>query len=205
MKLTIDTASQTLTRADGNDTAELPLYSREAWELLSREWIRVGWNQKYQYTFSWFGRPVIQLPEDLVRIQEVIYSVKPDLIVETGVAHGGSLIFYSSLCQAMGKGRVIGIDIEIRPHNREALEAHPMRRHIHLIERSSTDPETIDEVLRLAQNRPRVMVMLMNKDTVLIMPTTGIKEVKDQVCHPGHDRNNTSVILYDSPLLFLFY
>src|SRR5438552_10863236 len=126
MKLTIDTASQTLTRADGNDTAELPLYSREAWELVSREWIRVGWNQKYQYTFSWFGRPVIQLPEDLVRIQEVIYSVKPDVVVETGVAHGGSLIFYSSLCEAMGKGRVIGIDIEIRPHNREAIEAHEL-------------------------------------------------------------------------------
>ena len=165
MKLTIDTASQTLTRADGDDTAELPLYSREAWELVSREWIRVGWNQKYQYTFSWFGRPVIQLPEDLVRIQEVIYSVKPDLIVETGVAHGGSLIFYSSLCQAMGKGRVIGIDIEIRPHNREAIEAHELAHRITLVEGSSTDPAVVAKVESLIKPRDSVLVLLDSNHT----------------------------------------
>ena len=74
----------------------------------------VGWNEKYSYTFSWMGRPIIQLPEDMVRMQEVIYEVQPDVIVETGVAHGGSLIFYASLCKAMGTGRVIGVDIKIR-------------------------------------------------------------------------------------------
>ena len=74
----------------------------EAFEIVSREWVKVGWNQKYPYTFTWMGRPLIQLPEDLVRIQEVIWRVRPDVILETGVAHGGSLVFYASLCKAMG-------------------------------------------------------------------------------------------------------
>ena len=105
--------------------------------------MRVGWNQKYQYTFSWMGRPVIQLPEDMMRMQEVIYRLQPDLIVETGVAHGGSLIFYASLCKAIGKGRVVGIDIEIRPHNRMAIESHPLAGLITLIEGSSIAPEVV--------------------------------------------------------------
>jgi cephalosporin hydroxylase len=165
MKLTIDTTAQTLTRTDGKETIELPLYSREAWELISREWVRVGWNQKYQYTFSWFGRPVIQLPEDLVRIQEVIYSVKPDVIVETGVAHGGSLVFYSSLCQAMDHGRVIGIDIEIRPHNRIAIEAHELAHRITLVEGSSTDPKVVDKVRSLIEPGETVLVLLDSNHT----------------------------------------
>ena len=165
MKLTIDTTAQTLTRADGDGNSVVPLYSREAWELISREWIRVGWNQKYQYTFSWFGRPVIQLPEDLIRIQEVIYSVKPDVIVETGVAHGGSLIFYSSLCQAMGKGRVIGVDIEIRPHNRKAIEAHELAHRITLIEGSSTDPKVVAQVESQIAPGESVLVLLDSNHT----------------------------------------
>ncbi len=92
MKLTIDTDAGTLTEVDGS-TRTLNLYSREAFEILSREWVKVGWDQKYVYTFSWMGRPIIQLPEDMIRTQEVIYSLKPDVILETGVAHGGSLVF----------------------------------------------------------------------------------------------------------------
>ena len=165
MKLTIDTTAKTLARTEGTQTTEMPLYSREAWELISREWVRVGWNQKYQYTFSWFGRPVIQLPEDLVRIQEVIYSVKPDVIVETGVAHGGSLIFYSSLCEATGKGRVIGIDIAIRPHNRAAIEAHELAHRITLVEGSSTDPAVVAQVSSLIQPGEAVLVLLDSNHT----------------------------------------
>ena len=165
MKLTIDTTTQTLTRTEGDRTSEVPLYSREAWEMISREWVRVGWNQKYQYTFSWFGRPIIQLPEDLVRIQEVIYSIKPDVIVETGVAHGGSLIFYSSLCQAMGKGRVIGIDIEIRPHNRKAIEAHELAHRITLVEGSSTDPAIVAKVKSQIKGNESVLVLLDSNHT----------------------------------------
>src|SRR4030095_12011976 len=108
--------------------------------------LRSGWDTKYVYGFTWLGRPIIQLPEDLIRVQEVIYRVKPDVVIETGVAHGGSLVFYASLLTAMGRGRVIGVDIEIRPHNRAALEAHPLMSRITLIEANSITPETANRV-----------------------------------------------------------
>src|SRR5690349_8892278 len=124
MKLTLDTDAKTLIVDEDGHSTTLDLYSKQAFEALSRQWVRVGWNQKYQYTFSWMGRPVIQLPEDMIRMQEAIHRLQPDVIIETGVAHGGSLVFYASLCKAMDKGRVVGIDIEIRAHNRTAIEAH---------------------------------------------------------------------------------
>src|SRR5262249_8316765 len=122
--LKIDEANGVVVAAGPEGEVVHRLDSPEAFRLVSQAWIRCGWDTKYVYSFSWMGRPVIQLPEDMLRIQEVIYAVKPDVVVETGVAHGGSLIFYASLFKAMGKGRVIGIDIEIRPHNRRAIEAH---------------------------------------------------------------------------------
>jgi len=85
---------------------------------------------RYSYNFTWYGRPIIQYPDDIMALQRLLFSVRPDLIVETGVAHGGSLIFYASLCQLMGKGEVLGIDVEIRPHNRSAIESHPMKGRI---------------------------------------------------------------------------
>src|SRR5438270_277514 len=138
MRLTIDDeARQLIHHADGGERV-LPLDSPEAFALLSRYWVQVGWSQRYSYTFTWLGRPVIQLPEDLVRVQEVLYRVRPDVIVETGVAHGGSLVFHASLCRAMGRGRVVGVDVAIRPHNRAALEAHELAASITLVEGSST-------------------------------------------------------------------
>ena len=106
------------------------------------------------------GRPVIQLPEDLIRIQEVVYRIKPDVIIETGIAHGGSLIYYASLCKLMEKGRVIGIDVEIRPHNRKAIETHPLFSYITLVEGSSTDPTIINHVKSLIKTKETVMVVL---------------------------------------------
>lgn len=126
--------------------ARLPLDSPEAFAALSDAWLLLGWRAKYVYTFAWMGRPVIQLPEDLIRVQEAIYRIKPDVIIETGIAHGGSLIYYASLCRAMGNGRVIGVDIEIRPHNRRAIEEHELSDLITLIEADSVDEHTIDEV-----------------------------------------------------------
>src|SRR5438552_2204809 len=146
MKLEIDTGSGTLKVMDAGASQELPLYSKNAFELLSHLWLKVGWNEKYPYTFSWLGRPLIQLPEDVMRIQEVVYRLKPDIIIETGVAHGGSLILYSSLCKAMGKGRVIGVDIEIRKHNRQAIESHELNSYIDLIEGDSIDPSIVAKV-----------------------------------------------------------
>lgn len=160
MKLTIDTDSNTLVEERDGATRTYDLFSREAFEVLSREWVRVGWNQKYPYTFSWFGRPIIQLPEDIIRMQEVIHRVQPEVIIETGVAHGGSLVFYASLCKAMGRGRVVGIDVDIRQHNREALEAHPLFPFIELIEGSSTDPDVVSRVHGLVAEGESALVIL---------------------------------------------
>lgn len=160
MKLTIDTEAKTLTEEQDGQILNLDLYSKEAFERVSRQWVRVGWNQKYPYTFSWMGRPVIQLPEDMIRVQEVIFRIKPDIIIETGVAHGGSLIFYASLCKAMGRGRVVGIDVEIRAHNRKAIEAHDLYPYITLIEGSSTDLKIVERVSNLIKPEETVMVLL---------------------------------------------
>ena len=133
MRYTIDLRQQSLrVEADGKSET-LELYSPTGFAALSRLWLTVGWSLKYSYQFSWLGRPIIQLPEDLIRIQELIYQVKPDVIVETGVAHGGGQVFFASLCKLLGRGRVIGVDVEIRPHNRAALEAHALSPLITLI------------------------------------------------------------------------
>jgi len=146
--------------ADGETTIANPLYSDDAFRALAKIYLKIGWNQRYSYTFSWLGRPVIQLPEDMIRVQEVIHAVKPDVIIETGVAHGGSLIFYASLCAAMGKGRVIGIDIEIRPHNRAAIEAHALSGAVTLVDGSSTAPEVLERVRGLVKPGETVLVIL---------------------------------------------
>src|SRR2546423_11614718 len=160
MRLIIDTEEKTLTYSTNAGEKEIRLYSKEAFELISREWLRVGWNQKYPYTFAWMGRPIIQIPEDIIRTQEVIYRLRPDVIIETGVAHGGSLIFYASLCKLLGKGRVVGIDIEIRPHNRRAIEAHEMSPLITLVEGSSTAPAVVEHVRSLIGEDESVLVIL---------------------------------------------
>lgn len=165
MRIEIDTDKRTLQLSDGNTGKSLDLYSKEAFEIISEQWVKVGWNLKYTYTFSWMGRPVIQLPEDMVRMQEVIFALKPDFIVETGVAHGGSLIFYASLCEAMQHGQIIGVDIEIRPHNREAIEAHPLFKRIALVEGSSVDPDIVWKVKAMIPAGARVLVILDSNHT----------------------------------------
>lgn len=161
MQIHIDTDKKTLIKHDPSGEETLPLFSVRAFEIISDLWVKTGWNAKYPYTFSWMGRPLIQLPEDVLRVQEVIYQLKPDVILETGVAHGGSLIFYASLFEAMRtSGRVIGIDIEIRPHNRKAIEEHPLFDRITLIEGSSIAPETVANAKRLIQPGERVLVIL---------------------------------------------
>jgi cephalosporin hydroxylase len=161
MKLAIDTETGELRVEESGRARAFRLYSPEAFEELSKTWIRVGWSQKYSYSFSWLGRPIVQLPEDLMRIQEVIYRVKPDIIIETGVAHGGSLVYYASLLTAMGRaGRVIGIDIDIRHHNRAAIERHEMSSRITLLEGSSTSAEIVAAVKRLIEARHSVLAIL---------------------------------------------
>jgi cephalosporin hydroxylase len=159
--LTIDEAGGRviLQHADGT-LAEHAMDTPDAFEAVSAAWLRCGWDVKYVYGFTWMGRPVIQLPEDMVRIQEVIWQLRPDLVIETGVAHGGSLVFYASLFEARGHGRVVGIDVEIRPHNRTAIESHPLAHRITLVEGSSTDPATVGTVRDAIRPDETVLVIL---------------------------------------------
>jgi cephalosporin hydroxylase len=128
---------------------------------LSRAWFEKSVEHKYPYHFTWMGVPIIQYPQDIVAMQELIWRVKPDLILETGVAHGGSLVFYASLLELLGGGgRVIGIDIDIRAHNRKRLESHPMTRHITLLEGSSADPAVVARARELARGAKNPLVVL---------------------------------------------
>jgi cephalosporin hydroxylase len=121
---------------------------------------------RYSYNFTWLGRPIIQFPEDVLALQEVVWCVKPDLIVETGIAHGGSLILWASLLQLLGEdGQVVGIDVEIRPANRAEIERHPLSSRITMIEGSSVDTSVIERVQALAQARRRVLVVLDSNHT----------------------------------------
>ena len=165
MRITIDTEKRTLHYQEGDENRRIELYSKDAFYLISRLWLKVGWNEKYSYTFSWMGRPIIQLPEDMLRIQEVIYRVKPDVILETGVAHGGSLVYYASLCNAIGKGRVIGVDIEIHKQNRIAIEEHALSPFITMIEGDSVSAEVLDHVKALIQPGETVLVILDSNHT----------------------------------------
>jgi len=120
---------------------------------------------KYVTNFSWLGRPIIQLPQDLIALQEVIWALRPDVIIETGIAHGGSLVFYASMLELVSNGRVIGIDIDIRAHNRAEIEKHPMHRRITMIEGSSVSPEVVDQVRSLAAEAKTVLVCLDSNHT----------------------------------------
>jgi len=163
MKITIDTDAATFHVDAPSGSAAHDLHSKEAFDIIADLWVKTGWVRKYSYGFSWMGRPIIQLPDDMVRIQEAIWQIRPDVIIETGIAHGGSLIFYASLLEMIGPGdgggRVIGLDVDIRPHNRTAIEAHPMMKRITMIEGDSVSDEVVGKVRALI--RPEDVVMLI--------------------------------------------
>jgi cephalosporin hydroxylase len=121
---------------------------------------------KYSYNFSWMGRPIIAYPQDMLAMQELIWELKPDLIIEAGIAHGGSIVYYASLLELIGgEGIVLGIDIDIRKHNRELIEAHPMYKRISMIEASSIEQETAEQVYEIAKGKSRIMVCLDSNHT----------------------------------------
>ena len=157
-------------------------YSEDArLKSLAHDWVFHSMQQKYLYNFDWLGRPIIQYPEDMVAIQELIWKVKPTLVVETGIAHGGSLVLSASMlamldyCEAVEAGttldprksrrRVVGIDIDIRSHNRSAIEEHPLSGLITMVEGSSVDRHVIDEVHQLAAGHETVMVFMDSNHT----------------------------------------
>jgi len=132
-------------------------------QALSRVWMREITPHRYAYNFSWMGRPIIQFPQDMMAMQEIVWSTRPDLIIEAGVAHGGSILYYASLLELLGgEGEVIGIDIDIRPWNRQAIEAHPMSRRVRLVEGSSIDPAIVAQVRATAAGRRAIVVLDSN-------------------------------------------
>jgi len=138
---------------------------------LSRIWCRETNRNGYTYNFSWLGRPIIQYPQDMIAMQEIIWTVQPDLVIETGIAHGGSLIFWASMlelnavCGGPRDAAVLGVDIDIRAHNREAIEAHPLAKRISMIQGSSIAPETIAQVREKRSSKRRVLVCLDSNHT----------------------------------------
>ena len=128
---------------------------------LSNSWICETAPYKYSYNFTWLGRPIIQFPQDMVAMQEIIWNVQPDLIVETGIAHGGGLIFYASILELIGgNGQVLGVDVDIRDHNRREIQKHPMFKRITMIAGSSVDADVVRKVHDFAQGKSRILVVL---------------------------------------------
>jgi len=160
----------------------LDAYGRDTgFQDLSRQWLQASMAKKYVYNFDWLGRPIIQYPQDMAAMQQLVWETRPDLIIETGIAHGGSLVLSASLlamldlCDAIESGqtldprvsrrKVLGIDIDIRAHNREAIEAHPMASRIQMIQGSSIAPDVVAQVCQVAQGYSRVMVCLDSMHT----------------------------------------
>lgn len=145
--------------------AEIEQQSRDdTFRELSRAWMDRAQLRRYSYHFRWMGLPIIQYPSDIVAMQELIWRVRPDLIIETGIARGGSLVFYASMLELLGEGEVLGIDVDIRAHNREAIEAHPMSHRIRMIQGSSIDSGITAQAASAAQGK-RVLVVLDSNHT----------------------------------------
>ncbi len=167
-------------------------------KTVSNEWLKECCKSRYTYRFSWLGIPIIQLPQDLVAMQELIWKIRPDVIVETGIAHGGSLLFYSSMLELLGNnGSVVGIDIDIREHNRVAIESHPQYKRITMIEGSSVDEAIVSQAKNLCEGKKVLVCLdsnhthehvlrelnlygpLVSKDSYLVVFDTAIEDMPD--------------------------
>ena len=156
-------AGSTITLTDGDQNTKVNLYSDRGLELISTLWLKLSAEYKIMYEPTWLGRPIIQLPHDIVQMQELIWKIKPDFIVETGIAHGGSLVFSASMLELIGHGRVIGIDIDIRKHNRKAIEGHFLNHRIDLIEGSSIDKKTFAKV-QIATRKSKTTLVILDSN-----------------------------------------
>lgn len=186
---------------------------------ISGEWFKKSFSNKYSYNFSWMGRPIIQYPQDIIAMQEIIWKVKPDLIIETGIAHGGSLIFYASMLELLGgEGKVIGIDIDIREHNRKEIEKHKMYNRIEMIQGSSIDKKIINQVKDKAKNYKKVLVVLdsnhthehvleelrayealVNKGSYIVVFDTVVEELPNEYFNdrPWDNKNNPKTAVWE--------
>lgn len=164
MRITIDTEARLLEATDHGGTVEYPLFSPEAFRLLSHQWLLLGWNLGHWRTLSWMGRQILQLPDDILRLAELIWRLRPDVVIETGVYDGGSTLLFAGLCRLRGTGRVVSIDRKFRPGVREAVrESAP--GNVSFIEGDSGSAETADAVRRLLRPADRVCVFLDSDHT----------------------------------------
>ena len=151
---------------EGRDRSLRAMAADADFREINRQWLVKSTVHRYSYQFDWLGRPIIQYPQDIVAVQEIIWRVKPELIVETGIAHGGSLILSASMLHLLGgKGEVVGIDVEIRQHNRVEIEKHPLAGRISMIEGSSTDSDVAAQVRAIAEGKSPILVMLDSNHT----------------------------------------
>lgn len=184
----------------------------------SIEWMAKTADYKYTYHFSWMGRPIIQYPQDIVAMQELIWKVKPEIIIETGIAHGGSLVFYASMLELLGEGEVIGIDLDIRTHNRREIENHTMYKRIKMLEGSSTDSRIIEMLGKYCEGKERILVVLdsnhthehvleelrlyspfVTKGSYLVVMDTGIEDMPESFYsdRPWGKGNNAKTAVYE--------
>ncbi|HEX4809706.1 MAG TPA: CmcI family methyltransferase [Bryobacteraceae bacterium] len=164
MKIIIDTSKASVLIENDAERRELPLFSPEAFSAIERQWMRVGWALDYYHRFLWMGIPILQLPEDLIRLQEAFYLVRPDFVVETGVFCGGSLLFAASICEALRKGRVIGVEKELRDDARQTMATHPLASRISIIEGDSAAPETLQAVRALLGEGDKSVLVVLDSD-----------------------------------------
>jgi len=145
---------------DGDIAKEVDIYTEDGLALMTQLWGRVSFHHRLGYEPTWLGVPIIQMPSDIVMMQELLWKVRPDVVIETGVAHGGSLMLSSSILELLGKGRVIGVDIEIRKYNEIAIKSHPLSKRISLIQGSSIDEKTIKAVRQQIKDDDKALVVL---------------------------------------------
>lgn len=157
----------------------------------SQQWFNNSIKYEYSYHFTWLGRPIIQYPQDILALQELIWKIKPDLIIETGIARGGSIILSASILELMGKGQVIGIDTDIRKHNKQEIEKHSMFKRITMIQGSSIDKDVIKKVKRLAKGKKKIMIILDSNHTHKHV----IKELKE---YSPLVRKDSYLIVFDT-------
>lgn len=143
-----------------DDGREIDVYDEAALVPMAELWTKISAQHKLMYRPTWLGRPIVQLSDDIVMMQELIWTVRPDVVVETGMAHGGSAVFYASMLALTGGDKVVSVDVEIRPHNRAAVEAHPLAPRIEMIEGSSVDAAVVERVRRAVEGAGRVLVVL---------------------------------------------
>lgn len=158
-------SNQKITLTQGKKTKTVDLYSNEGFELMAELWNKVAFHHRLMYQPTWLGIPIIQYPDDIVMMQELIWKVRPDVIIETGVAHGGTAVLYASILELLTKGKVIGVDIEIRQYNKSAIKSHPLSKRIHLIEGDSVDEGIIRKIKEMISDKDRVLVALDSKHT----------------------------------------